>query len=211
MLSAGTNKIGRITLAQRTARLGHRAGPDPVRENESMKAQVLHGHGKIDDIRFESNWPDPVPGPGDVVLKVKACTLNYHDIFTLRGMPGISLTMPLIMGIDATIGEGIPKERYERITYAYADTAKIVDYVEGKADPVFTTGASDPKDIAAEILGRIKDLPMYYTALNKEFADVDFAVFARALGLLHEDGKLWKDPTGRLCVKGSQFDAKPNR
>ena len=77
-----------------------------------MKAQVIHGHGRIDDIRFESNWPDPVPGPGDVVLKVKACTLNYHDIFTLRGMPGISLTMPLIMGIDvagevAEVGEGV--------------------------------------------------------------------------------------------------------
>ena len=129
---------------------------------------------------------------------------------SLRITPGEVPTGAKV-GIDATIGEGIPKERYERITYAYADTAKIVDYVEGKADPVFTTGASDPKDIAAEILGRIKDLPMYYTALNKEFADVDFAVFARALGLLHEDGKLWKDPTGRLCVKGSQFDAKPNR
>src|SRR5437868_112186 len=31
------------------------------------------------------------------------------------------------MGIDATIGEGIPKERYERIAYAYADIARIAD------------------------------------------------------------------------------------
>ena len=38
------------------------------------------------------------------------------------------------IGIDATIGEGIPKERYERIAYAYADTAKIADYAKGKAD-----------------------------------------------------------------------------
>ena len=34
------------------------------------------------------------------------------------------------VGIDATIPEGIPKEHYERITYAYADKAKIDDYVE---------------------------------------------------------------------------------
>ena len=38
------------------------------------------------------------------------------------------------VGIDATMPEGIPREYYERITYAYADRAKIDDYVNGKAD-----------------------------------------------------------------------------
>ena len=37
------------------------------------------------------------------------------------------------VGIDATIPEGIPREYYERITYAYADRAKIEDYVERQA------------------------------------------------------------------------------
>ena len=40
------------------------------------------------------------------------------------------------VGIDATIPEGIPLEHYERITYAYADTAKVDDYVKGKKDAV---------------------------------------------------------------------------
>jgi len=82
-----------------------------------MQAQVIRGHGEIDDIAFEANWPDPVPGPGEVVLRVGACSLNYHDLFTLRGMPGIRLDMPLIMGISdrvycleagAVIAEGPP-------------------------------------------------------------------------------------------------------
>src|SRR5437763_3456190 len=38
------------------------------------------------------------------------------------------------VGSEATIPEGIPPEYYERITYAYADRAKIADYVDGKAD-----------------------------------------------------------------------------
>ena len=38
------------------------------------------------------------------------------------------------IGIDATIPENVPKERYERIAYAYADRAKVDDYVKGKAD-----------------------------------------------------------------------------
>ena len=65
-----------------------------------MRAQVIHAHGAIEDITWEPNWRDPVPGAGEVVLKVGACALNYHDLFSLRGMPGISLPFPLIMGID---------------------------------------------------------------------------------------------------------------
>ncbi len=40
------------------------------------------------------------PGAGDVMVRVRAATLNYHDIFTRRGMPGIKVPMPCIMGID---------------------------------------------------------------------------------------------------------------
>jgi len=72
-----------------------------------MKAQVIREHGDISRLTWEENWPDPTPEPGWVVLRVGACTLNYHDLFTLRGMPGIKVPMPLIMGIDlaGTIAE----------------------------------------------------------------------------------------------------------
>ena len=46
------------------------------------------------------------------------------------------------VGIDATIPEGIPREYYERITYAYADRAKIEDYVDGKADEAASPATS---------------------------------------------------------------------
>jgi alcohol dehydrogenase len=53
-----------------------------------------------------------VPGAGDVVLRVRATALNYHDVFTRRGMPGIKIAMPAIMGLDvageiAAIGPGV--------------------------------------------------------------------------------------------------------
>src|SRR5207247_2770893 len=35
-----------------------------------------------------------------VVLRVPAPGLNYHHVFTRRGMPGIKLSMPAIMGLD---------------------------------------------------------------------------------------------------------------
>ena len=53
-----------------------------------MKALVLRAHGAIDTLRVDPDFPDPVPGDGDVLLRVRACSFNYHDVFTVRGMPG---------------------------------------------------------------------------------------------------------------------------
>jgi alcohol dehydrogenase len=41
-----------------------------------------------------------VPGPDEVIVRVRATSLNYHDVFTRRGMPGIKIGMPMIMGLD---------------------------------------------------------------------------------------------------------------
>lgn len=77
-----------------------------------MKALVLREHGGNDALRLETDFPDPTPGEGDVVLRVRACSLNYHDIFTRRGMPGIKISMPAIMGLDVAgeivaVGAGV--------------------------------------------------------------------------------------------------------
>lgn len=65
-----------------------------------MRATVLMRHGGLEEMVFQTNWPDPTPGPGDAILRVRACTLNYHDVFTRKGMPGIKVPLPLIVGID---------------------------------------------------------------------------------------------------------------
>ena len=76
-----------------------------------MKALVLREHG-AGGLRLERDFPDPVAGEGDVVLRVRAASLNYHDVFTRRGMPGIRIAMPAIMGLDvagevAALGTGV--------------------------------------------------------------------------------------------------------
>jgi 2,5-furandicarboxylate decarboxylase 1 len=116
------------------------------------------------------------------------------------------------VGIDATIPEGIPREYYERITYAYADRAKIADYINGKSDEAGLAG--DDIEVAAlanKILGAIGKESLYYTDIAERFAAYDFRTVARALGHLHETEKLWQDPRGRMCVRGSEFAAKPPR
>ncbi|MEO4045020.1 alcohol dehydrogenase catalytic domain-containing protein [Hoeflea sp. CAU 1731] len=65
-----------------------------------MRAVVLNEHGGLDKMTYVEDFPDPVPEEGDVVIRVKASSNNYHDIFTRRGMPGIKIPMPLIVGLD---------------------------------------------------------------------------------------------------------------
>jgi len=77
-----------------------------------MKAAVVREHGGPDRLVFETGFPDPVPGEGDAIVAVKAASLNYHDVFTRRGMPGIKVPMPAIMGLDvageiAEVGPGV--------------------------------------------------------------------------------------------------------
>jgi 2,5-furandicarboxylate decarboxylase 1 len=125
--------------------------------------------------------------------------------------PGVIPTTAKV-GIDATISEGIPKERFERITYAYAATAKIADYMGGKAD---ATGEVASERIIPGLAGKIADVlaetPLYFTDVAERFSEYEFNAVARAIGLLHEQEKLWQDPRGRLCLKDSAFAAKlPN-
>jgi alcohol dehydrogenase len=64
-----------------------------------MKAVVIHEHGDLDKLSYEE-VPDPVLRPGDVLVRVHAVALNYLDVFTRRGMPGIKIKMPMITGGD---------------------------------------------------------------------------------------------------------------
>jgi alcohol dehydrogenase len=79
-----------------------------------MRAVVIHAHGGLDQLKIE-DWPDPEPGPGEALIEVKACGLNYLDIFVRRGMPGLPVEMPRIPGGDISgivrgVGEGVPED-----------------------------------------------------------------------------------------------------
>jgi len=77
-----------------------------------MRASVLREQGPEAWPGLETDFPDPVPSVGDVLVKVRATSLNYHDVFTRRGMPGIKIPLPVILGLDcageiAGIGPGV--------------------------------------------------------------------------------------------------------
>lgn len=76
-----------------------------------MRAVLIHEHGGLDKLVLEE-VADPIPGPGEIRVAVKACGLNYLDIFVRRGMPGLPIELPRIGGGDIagvveTLGEGV--------------------------------------------------------------------------------------------------------
>src|SRR6476646_2016208 len=65
-----------------------------------MKAVVLEKHGGLDELKLVKDFPDPKAIEGHVIIRVRATSFNYHDVFTVRGMPGIKVPMPMIIGLD---------------------------------------------------------------------------------------------------------------
>ena len=45
-----------------------------------MKALYFEQHGDLDVVKY-GDVPDPQPGPGEVLIRVRACALNFLDIW----------------------------------------------------------------------------------------------------------------------------------
>ncbi len=65
-----------------------------------MKAIVLHEAGGVGALRLE-DAPDPAPGPGEVVVRLRAAALNHRDLFISKGQYA-GLRFPIILGSDGT-------------------------------------------------------------------------------------------------------------
>ena len=65
-----------------------------------MKAALVKAHGGPEMLEVVDDYAKPEIGEGDVLLRVKASSLNYHDVFTRQGMPGIQLNLPVVPGLD---------------------------------------------------------------------------------------------------------------
>lgn len=64
-----------------------------------MKALCFYEHGDLDVLQY-ADVPDPEPGPGEVLVRVRATTLNHLDVFVRQGWPGLDLEMPHWGGSD---------------------------------------------------------------------------------------------------------------
>ena len=66
-----------------------------------MKAVVVHAHGPAESLRI-TEVPDPVPAPGEALIRVRAVALNHLDVWVRRGVPGHTFPLPLIPGSEVS-------------------------------------------------------------------------------------------------------------
>jgi len=94
-----------------------------------MRGVVLTGHGGPECLEWRDDLPMPVPGPGDVLIRVGAAGVNNTDINTRvgwysksdagvddAGWTGDALSLPRIQGIDVcgrivAVGDGVDPAR----------------------------------------------------------------------------------------------------
>jgi NADPH:quinone reductase-like Zn-dependent oxidoreductase len=70
----------------------------------------FHQHGGPEVLRYEEA-PDPVPAPGEALVRVRACALNRLDLWERGGLPHVPIPMPHISGSDVAgevVSAGVP-------------------------------------------------------------------------------------------------------
>ena len=126
-----------------------------------MKAVVVHQYGGPEVLKFE-DYPDPVPGPGDVLVRVAAASVNPIDYKRRAGLTKdfYPMQFPSLIGVDMAgtvvkIGPGVEGFSAGDQVFAMADNtyaelcvvkaavlAKVpkgLDLIQAAALPLVTT------------------------------------------------------------------------
>ncbi|MGH2575473.1 MAG: zinc-binding dehydrogenase [Ignavibacteria bacterium] len=77
-----------------------------------MKAIILNENGGLDKLVYRTDFPEPEMKPDEVLVNVKATSVNRIDLLVRAGYPGLALNFPHIPGGDISgiavkIGSGV--------------------------------------------------------------------------------------------------------
>jgi 2,5-furandicarboxylate decarboxylase 1 len=150
---------------------------------------------------------DPVELEWAVATRVQA----DRDVVILSGArakpldpsipPGVKTTAK--MGIDATISEGIPRERYERIVHPYMGRVRLEDLLgPDGAQAAREAAAGRPDDLTEAIADCLASTFLYYADVMERFTDRPYRQVVRAMAQLTAEGRLERDREGRYRLKG---------
>lgn len=90
-----------------------------------MKAVVMNETGDVDVLAL-TELPDPVPGPGQVLVQIAVAGINFMDIGVRRGMAWNELPNPKILGVEGAgrvlaLGAGVEGFSIgQRVAWVYA-------------------------------------------------------------------------------------------
>jgi NADPH2:quinone reductase len=136
-----------------------------------MKAIRIHEFGGPEVLRYEE-VPDPVPGPGQVVIKTYAIGINPYETYQRAGKYG-PMEFPRVLGADASgeiaaLGEGVT-------TFSVGDHVYIVGSISGAyAEMILADAATQVYPLPPNILAAKG------AALNVPYGTAYYGLFLRA-------------------------------
>src|SRR5947208_1241844 len=79
----------------------------------AVKALVIHTAFGLENLAV-ADRPDPTPGQGQLVVRVRAASLNYRDLLIAKGQYNPKLAFPRVLGSDAAgevaaVGAGVTR------------------------------------------------------------------------------------------------------
>jgi NADPH:quinone reductase-like Zn-dependent oxidoreductase len=102
-----------------------------------MKAYEIQAFD-VDALKL-TDRPDPRPGPGQVLVQMKAFSLNYRDLLVLKGLYNPRLRLPLVplsdgAGVVAAVGDGVTRVKTgDRVAGIFMQTWLDGEVTDAKA------------------------------------------------------------------------------
>lgn len=120
-----------------------------------MRAAVVEAYGPHSDIRV-GQLPDPVPGPGEVVVDVEASDVNYPDILHVEGRYQVKFPFPFVPGLGgvgevSVVGTGVDDLSIGDRVLALTESGTHAERVKVATQRCFAVPPDVPSDIAAAL------------------------------------------------------------
>lgn len=111
-----------------------------------MKAVTITKQGSpvTPNVAIVDDWDEPVPGPGEVLIRTEASAMNHMDLWVGMGIPGVDLDYPRISGSDGAgtveaVGEGVPE--------AWVGRRVVLNAAMAQPEPVLPGVEPVPSDL----------------------------------------------------------------
>lgn len=120
-----------------------------------MKAVYINEQGGLDTLIY-GDLPEPEIGPGEVLVRVRACALNRVDVFTREGSHGVRRTGPSVLGLDfagdvAALGGAVTQFQVGQRVMGVGTGGTYAEYARASADRVQPIPEGIPYEEAAGV------------------------------------------------------------
>jgi NADPH:quinone reductase-like Zn-dependent oxidoreductase len=121
-----------------------------------MRAAVLETAYGLDNLKVVER-PDPKPGPGQIVVDIKAATLNYRDLATVTAPSGRTPLVPCSdgAGVVSAVGEGVTR-------------VKVGDHVASLFFQGWLSGEPTPQKLGTALGGALDGVLLEKALLSEQ-------------------------------------------